>query len=252
MLKILLNGACGRMGRVIAALAEKKDDMCIIAGIDVKPEQYGSFPVYADLYEFTGDADVVLDFTIASALDRTLEYCVKRSINLIVATTGHSEAQLAALHEASSSIAVLRSANMSLGVALLADLVRRACRVLGDGYDVEVIERHHNQKLDAPSGTALMLADAAAQALPYEPEYQYNRHDVRRVRPKNEIGIHSVRGGTIVGEHGVIFAGHDEVIELRHSAQSRELFAAGALRACLFLAEKEPGFYTMDDIVASL
>lgn len=252
MLKILLNGACGRMGRTVAAMAEGRDDMQIVAGIDVKPQTYADFPVYADIHEFIGAADVVVDFTVAPALDRTLAYCVRRGLSLIVATTGHTPEQMEALRAASEHIAVFKSANMSLGVALLADLVKRACRVLGDGYDVEVVERHHNQKLDAPSGTALMLADAAAQALPYEAEYQYNRHALRQKRPKNEIGIHSVRGGTIVGEHEVIFAGPDEVIELRHSAQSRALFAAGAIRAVVFLAEKESGYYDMGDLVASL
>lgn len=252
MLKILLNGACGRMGHNVAAMLASREDMRIVAGVDVRPEQYADFPVYADIREFTGEADAVVDFTIASALDETLAYCVKRGIKLIVATTGHTEAQMEALCEASKTIAVFKSANMSLGVALLADLVRRACRVLGDGYDVEVIEKHHNQKLDAPSGTALMLADAAAEALPYDAEYQYNRHDVRRVRPKNEIGIHSIRGGTIVGEHEVLFAGPDEVISLTHTAQSRALFAAGTVRAVLFLADKETGFYNMDDLVRSL
>ena len=252
MLKILLNGACGRMGHNVAAMLALREDMRIVAGVDVRPEQYADFPVYADIREFTGEADAVVDFTIASALDETLAYCVKRGIKLIVATTGHTEAQMEALCEASKTIAVFKSANMSLGVALLADLVRRACRVLGDGYDVEVIEKHHNQKLDAPSGTALMLADAAAEALPYDAEYQYNRHDVRRVRPKNEIGIHSIRGGTIVGEHEVLFAGPDEVISLTHTAQSRALFAAGTVRAVLFLADKETGFYNMDDLVRSL
>lgn len=252
MLKILLNGACGRMGRTIASLASQRDDMIVAAGVDVHPDKYADFPVFADLYEFTGEADVVVDFTIASALDHTIEYCLKRKLKLIVATTGHSDEQLEALKAASNDIAVFRSANMSLGVALLTDLVRRACRVLGDGYDVEIVEKHHNQKLDAPSGTALMLADAASQALPYDPEYQYNRHDVRRVRPKNEIGIHSLRGGTIVGEHEVVFAGLDEVIELKHTAQSRSLFAVGALRAVDFISNKAPGYYSMDDLVASL
>ena len=252
MLKILLNGACGRMGHNVAAMLASREDMRIVAGVDVRPEQYADFPVYADIREYTGEADAVVDFTIAPALDETLAYCVKRGIKLIVATTGHTEAQMEALCEASKTIAVFKSANMSLGVALLADLVRRACRVLGDGYDVEVIEKHHNQKLDAPSGTALMLADAAAEALPYDAEYQYNRHDVRRVRPKNEIGIHSIRGGTIVGEHEVLFAGPDEVISLTHTAQSRALFAAGTVRAVLFLADKETGFYNMDDLVRSL
>lgn len=252
MLKILLNGACGRMGRTIAAMAADRADMEVVAGVDVQPQDYAGFPVYADIYEFTGEADVVVDFTVAAALDRTLAYCLRRGLRLIVATTGHTPEQMAALRAASEQIAVFKSANMSLGIALLSDLVRRACRVLGDAYDVEVVERHHNQKLDAPSGTALMLADAAAQALPYTPQYQYNRHDVRRQRPKNEIGIHSVRGGTIVGEHEVIFAGTDEVIELRHSAQSRALFATGAIRAVLFLSTKETGYYDMEDLVASL
>ena len=252
MLKIGLSGCNGRMGRAITELAAGREDLCIAAGFDVIPEKRADYPVYADPFEYGGELDVVLDFSTASALDHLLEYCVPRKLPLLVATTGHNEAQLAALLEASRIIPVFRSANMSLGVAVLSDLVRRAARVLGPDYDVEIVEHHHNQKLDAPSGTALALARDVQSQQPQLTELVYNRHDRREKRPKNEIGMHSLRGGTTVGEHEVIFAGTNEVISLHHSAQSREVFAAGALRAAVYLAKQKPGIYEMRDLVASV
>ena len=171
----------------------------------------------------------------------------------MLATTGYSPEQLSAIDQAAQSVPIFRSANMSLGINLLMDLVRRAASVLGESYDVEIVERHHNRKVDAPSGTALMLADAAASALPYQPQYVYDRQSVRKPRDRHEIGISAVRGGNIVGDHEVIFAGRDEVIELRHSAMSREVFASGAVRAARFLAGvTAPGLYSMEDLVAAL
>ncbi len=251
MLKIGLSGCNGRMGRAITELAAGRGDLEIVAGFDVVPEKRGNYPVFADLFEYTGEMDVCVDFSTASALDHILEYCVPRGIPLLLATTGHSEAQLAALREASKSIPVFKSPNMSLGVAVLGDLVRRAARILGEDYDVEIIERHHNQKLDAPSGTAMSLARDVQSQLPFEAELVYDRHERREKRPKNEIGMHALRGGTIVGEHEVVFAGTNEVVSLHHSAQSREVFASGALRAAKFLAGCAPGMYDMRDLVAA-
>ena len=252
MLKIALSGCNGRMGRAITELAASRDDVEIVAGFDVIPNKLSTYPVYADLLEYTGTMDVLIDFSTASALDHILEYCVPRGIPLLLATTGHSEAQLAALRDASAAIAVFQSPNMSLGVAVLGDLVRRATRILGADYDIEIVERHHNQKLDAPSGTAMSLARDVQAELPFEAELVYDRHNRREKRPKNEIGMHALRGGTIVGEHEVVFAGTNEVISIQHSAQSREVFASGALRAAKYLVGCKPGLYNMRDLVASI
>ena len=252
MLKIGLSGCRGRMGRAITELAAGREDLVIVAGFDILTDGQGSYPVYADPFEYGGEMDVCLDFSTATALDHLLEYCVPKHIPLLVATTGHNEAQLEKLKKASEKIPVFKSANMSLGIAVLSDLVRRAARVLGEDYDVEILERHHNQKLDAPSGTALSLARDVQSQLPQLTELVYNRHDRREKRPKNEIGMHAMRGGTIVGEHEVMFAGTNEVISLQHSAQSREVFAVGALRAAGFLAQQKPGMYDMRDLVAAI
>ena len=193
---------------------------------------------------------MVVDFSSPAALEGLLEFGMARHIPLVLATTGYSEEQLAAIDRAAAVIPIFRSANMSLGVNVLLELVRSAARALSEGYDLEIVERHHNKKVDAPSGTALMIADAAAEVLPYEPEYVYDRQSVRRARGKTEIGISSVRGGGIVGDHEVIFAGRDEVIELRHTAMSRDVFASGAVRAARFLASVEkPGLYSMSDLL---
>ena len=218
MLKIGLCGFNGRMGKVITDIVSKKENMQIVAGFDAYTEKLADYPVYADPHEFTGACDVIIDFSNVSSLDMLLNYCVKTKTPVIFCTTGYDKEQLAKIREASAVIPVFRSGNMSIGI-----------------YDVEITEKHHNQKLDAPSGTALMLADAVSEALPYDAEYVYDRHERRMKRPQNEIGIHSVRGGTIVGEHEVLFAGRDELIEIRHVALSREVFAVGAVDAAAFL-----------------
>jgi 4-hydroxy-tetrahydrodipicolinate reductase len=238
------------MGKALSALAADAEGLVIAAGVDVVKIPSGSFPVYETPAEYTGPADVVVDFSHISALPALLEYCKKCKLPLVLATTGQNDEQKTQIIEASKEIPVFLSANMSVGVALMKDLVRRAAQVL-NGYDIEVIEKHHNQKLDAPSGTALLLADAAAEGAGGK-RFVYDRHAVRRKRDPGEIGISSVRGGTIIGEHEVLFAGYNEVITIAHSAQSRELFAAGALRAARFMAGKPAGLYTMDDLVASL
>ena len=252
MLKIGLCGCNGRMGKVITDIVSKKENMKIVAGFDAYTEKLADYPVYADPKEFTGECDVIIDFSNPASLDGLLSYCKEHKTPVVICTTGHSKEQLDAMRTASAEIPVFRSGNMSIGINLMMDLLRKCGSVLGDGYDVEITEKHHNQKLDAPSGTALMLADAVNEALPYDAEYVYNRHDRREKRPKHEIGIHSIRGGTIVGEHEVLFAGRDELIEIRHVALSREVFAVGAVDAAAFLgAQTQPGMYDMSDVIAA-
>ena len=252
MTRILLSGCNGRMGRQVAALAAETPKGTVVAGVD-RAAELADFPVFASLSDCNIEADVLVDFSNASALPDLLAYCTAHRLPAVLATTGYDEAAIASIAESARVIPIFRSANMSLGVNLLSALVRRAAQVLGEDYNVEIVEMHHNQKLDAPSGTALLLADAAADALPYAPEYVYDRHSVRKKRDPAEIGIHSLRGGTVVGEHSVLFAGEDEVITLSHSAQSRRVFATGALRAASFLAaQKAPRIYTMDDLIANL
>ena len=252
MLKIALSGCNGRMGRAITDICEKKENMKIVAGFDVNSVKLADFPVYADPMEYTGGADVVIDFSNVSCTDSLLKYCIDNKTPVVICTTGHSPEQLAQIGAAATQIPVFRSGNMSVGINLLMDLLRKCGSVLGDGYDVKIIEKHHNQKLDAPSGTALMLADAVASALPYKAEYTYDRHERREKRPQHEIGIHAVRGGTIVGEHTVMFAGRDEIIELKHTALSREVFAVGAVDAAAFLAEQtKAGLYDMSHVIAA-
>lgn len=252
MRKIGLAGCNGRMGRVITQMAAARDDMEIVAGFELVPNQLAEYPVYADVMEYQGEMDVLIDFSAAPALDHHLEYCVERRIPILVAATGHSEAQLQLLREASAKIPVFKTANLSLGVAVLDDLVRRATKLLGADFDIEVLERHHNQKLDAPSGTAMSLAHSIQEELPFEAELVYDRHERREKRPQKEIGMHAMRGGTIVGEHEVMYAGVNETISISHSAQSREVFAAGALHAVKFLADQEPGMYDMRALVAAV
>ena len=239
MLKIALSGCCGRMGHVINDIVSGREGMEIVAGFDINTVQYADFPIFADPFEFTGECDVIIDFSNAAS-------------TVVICTTGHSAAQLDRIRAASAKIAVFRSGNMSLGINLMSELLKQSAAVLGDKYDVEIIEKHHNQKLDAPSGTALMLADAVASALPYDAEYVYDRHERREKRPAHEIGISAIRGGTIVGEHSVLFCGRDEIIEIKHTALSREVFAVGAVDAAAFMAERtQPGMYDMSDVIAS-
>lgn len=251
MQKIILSGCNGKMGQFITKLVKDREDMEIVAGIDVYTAQLADYPVYAKLDDFTGEADIVIDYTVAANTEALLAYCTAHSLPVIIATTGQSAEQLATIKAASEKIAIFKSANMSLGINLMADLIKRAAAILGDAYDVEIIEKHHNQKLDAPSGTALMLADAVSEALPYEPEYCYERESRRAKRPQNEIGIHSIRGGTIVGEHEVMFAGNNEVISVKHIAESRESFAVGTISAAKFMFGKKSGIYDMNDLISA-
>lgn len=248
-MKLILNGCLGRMGRAVSELAPTRD-CTVVAGVDVAAGDT-AFPVYGD-WALCPDADAVIDFSNPAALEAELAYVTARGLPLVLCTTGLSAEQLAAVEAAAQSVPVFFSSNMSLGVAVLSALTKKAAAVLGDDYDIEIVEMHHNQKLDAPSGTALMLADAARDGLSFEPEYTYDRHTRRQKRDKKEIGIASLRGGTVVGEHSVYFAGEQEVLTLSHSAGSRSVFAAGALTAARFLQGKPAGLYTMEDILGGI
>ena len=253
MPKIIISGCNGRMGQTITRLCAEKKDITIVAGFDINPVKLSSYPVYSDPMEFSGEADVIIDFSNPSTLEGLLKYCTARNIPCVLCTTGYSDVHLVQISHASESIPVFRSGNMSLGINLLTALIKKAAAVLGEDYDVEVVERHHRMKVDAPSGTALMLADAAASSLPFEAEYVYDRHSVRQCRGKKEIGISSVRGGTIVGEHEVIFAGTDEIIEFKHTAYSRDVFANGAITAAVYLSKvKAPRMYDMNDVLSDV
>jgi len=250
MLKMVISGCNGHMGRTVAGIASNDPDIEVVAGFDVNAVKRDTFPVYADPMEFGGAADVAIDFSSPSALESLLGYCTGKKLPLVLCTTGYDDQQLDMILEASKKSPIFKTGNLSIGINLAIDLIKRACAFLGDGFDVEIIERHHRRKVDAPSGTALMLADAARSALPYDAEYVYERQSVRQPRGDHEIGISSLRGGTIVGEHEVIFAGLDEVIEIKHTAYSRDVFAAGAVKASKFIAAvKEPGMYDMQDLL---
>lgn len=249
MEKIILNGCFGRMGRVITEIVGDSDECVISAGVDAFASGSCDFPVYKTIGEVSEKADVIIDFSNPSALSSLLDYAKKNATPIVLATTGYSEQQISEIKEAAKSVPIFFTFNMSLGINLLTALSKRAAQVLGKDFDIEIVEKHHNQKLDAPSGTALMLANSINEVFDDSLQYEYDRHSKRQKRSKNEIGIHSVRGGTIVGEHEVIFAGKDEVITLSHSAASRTVFANGAVRAALFLAGKKPGMYDMNMMI---
>lgn len=223
--------------------------MRIAAGYDINTTQAGGYPVYADFSEIKEEIDAVIDFSNPAVFDGLMEYAQEKGVPVIICTTGLSAEQTQKLKSASEKIPVFFSANMSIGVNLMIDLVSRAAKILESNFDIEIIEKHHNQKIDAPSGTALAIADAISESVSYNPEYTYDRHSVRRKRDKNEIGIHAVRGGTIVGEHSVIFAGTDEVLEVKHQANSKEIFAVGAVKAAKFIVGKPNGMYNMSDVI---
>lgn len=250
MVKILMHGCNGAMGQVISGLVEQQAGVEIAAGVDVNPVQKNGYPVFASLDKCTENVDVVVDFAAAAAVDHLLDYCAEKKLPLVLCTTGLSEEQLAHVQKAAAQTAILRSANMSLGVNLLLKLVQDAAKVLAAaGFDMEIVEKHHNRKLDAPSGTALALADSLNAAMDDAYHYQYDRHDRHAKRDPKEIGISAVRGGTIVGEHDVIFAGPDEVVTFSHTAYSRAVFGKGAVEAAVFLAGKPAGLYTMADVI---
>ena len=249
MIRTIIHGCCGRMGRIITEICEKDEKIGVVAGVDAFGSAYADYPVFRTLDECP-EADVIIDFSNSTAIDGLLSYSVSKKIPGVVCTTGLSEEQMNALKEASEKTAVLKSANMSVGINLLEALIAEAAPELAAaGFDIEVVEKHHNQKVDAPSGTALALADAANEALGNEYEYGYDRTVRRQKRPVKEIGISAVRGGSIVGDHDVIFAGQDEVITFSHRAYSRAVFGKGAVEAAKFLAGKDAGFYTMSDVL---
>ena len=249
MINVVISGFCGKMGQVVSRMCFEAGDIKVVAGFDVTSGG-GEIPVFADPADYAGSADAVIDFSNPKALPALLDFCVMRSVPVILCTTGYDDGDLELIKKAAEKIPVFKSGNMSLGINLLSELVKKAAQVLG-GFDVEIIEKHHRMKVDAPSGTAFMLADSVAQGLPYTPEYKFERHSTREKRSKNEIGISAIRGGTIVGEHEVIFAGTDEVIEIKHEAHSKELFAIGAIAAAKFMKGKPIGMYCMKDLFDS-
>lgn len=248
MTKIILCGANGKMGHVIQSVVGGKEDCEIVAGVDLNTES-DTFPIYSTFDDVKEKADVIIDFSNPALLDSMLAYSRQNKIPVVIATTGYDDAQKKEIEEASKDTAVFFTYNMSMGINLLATLAKKATVVLGRDFDIEIVEKHHNQKIDAPSGTALMLADAICEEIDDPMKYEYDRHSKREKRSKNEIGIHSVRGGTIVGEHEIIFAGRDEIITLSHSARSKEIFAVGAVNAALFMASKDCGMYSMKDLI---
>lgn len=247
--RIILSGASGRLCTVVARMCAERDDCTVVCGVDIAAGGNTAFPVYTEFSEIKEEADVIIDCSHHTVAAKMMAYAAEKNLAVVVCTTGHTDDEDEIIRRAGESVPVLKSRNMSLGINLLSELVKKAAAALGEDFDIEIVEAHHNKKLDAPSGTALMLADAAAEVRE-ESEYVFDRHSVRKQREKKEIGISSIRGGTIVGEHSVIFAGTDEVITLSHSAGSRDLFAQGAIRAALWLAGQKKGFYTMADVIS--
>lgn len=249
MTNIILNGCNGKMGRVITQIVQSDTECRIVAGWDINDYLRNDYPVYTSPGDCTEKADVIIDFSHPSALSGLLSHARATSTPIVVATTGLSKEQKEEILKASKEIPVFFSANMSVGINLLINLAKKAASVLEGDFDIEIVEKHHNQKIDAPSGTALAIADGVCEALTDEYEYVYDRHARSAKRSKHEIGIHAVRGGTIVGEHELIFAGNNEVITIAHSAQSKEVFAAGAVRAAKFMKNKSAGMYDMSDLI---
>lgn len=250
MVKILMHGCNGKMGQVISGLVKQDENAVIAAGVDGYLGIQNDYPTFATLQECDVDVDVIIDFSNAKAVDGLLDHCVEKQIPVVLCTTGLSEEQLRKVSEASGRVAVLKSANMSLGINMLMKLLQNAVQTLAPaGFDVEIVEKHHNQKVDAPSGTALALADSINEAMDNTYTYVYDRSQVRQKRDGKEMGISAVRGGTIVGEHEVIFAGADEVIEFKHTAYSKAVFGKGAVEAAKFLAGKPAGMYDMSDVI---
>lgn len=248
MIQLLVCGCGGKMGAAVQSFVAERDDCCIAAGVDLTGKG-GEFPVHRTISEVNEHIDVVVDFSHPSALPGILAYCKEHDTPAVLCTTGYNAEEVESVKEAAKALPIFYSRNMSLGVNLLVELCKKAEAVLGTDFDVEIVEMHHNQKIDAPSGTALMLADTINEVRENEMKYTYDRHSQRKKREKSEIGLHSVRGGTIVGEHEVIFSGRHEVLKLSHSAQSKELFASGAVNAAVFMSGKPAGLYDMSDLV---
>ncbi len=249
MTRIIISGCNGKMGREIAACVEQRENCVVVGGIDRNTDIANDFPVFTKPSEINVEADVIIDFSNPSLLPSLLQYAEQTGIALVLCTTGYTSVQVESIAKISKSIPVFYSCNMSLGVNLLIELSKKAAQVLGNDFDIEIIEKHHNQKIDAPSGTALMIADGISSVRKENMHYTYDRHSQRMKREPEEIGIHSVRAGNIVGEHEVIFAGPHEVITLSHSAQSKEIFALGAVNAASFLTKQPAGLYNMSDLL---
>ena len=247
MLKIILSGCSGKMGRVISEMASNDNEVEIVAGIDIVKNERATYPIYPAFEQCTETADVIIDFSFHSAIAEILEFAIARSVPAVIATTGFNSEELELIEDAEKKIPIFRSANMSLGINLICQLAKQAAKLLPD-FDIEIIEKHHNQKVDSPSGTALMLADEISSVLPSKTEYVHGRSGICGKRTKNEIGIHAVRGGTIVGEHDVLFAGANEIVTISHTAMSREILANGAVCAAAFVIGKAAGAYSMKDI----
>ena len=250
MVKFIMHGCNGKMGQTISRIVKEDQSAQIVAGVDKYLGIANDYPVFDSIEKCDVDADVIIDFSNAAAVDSVLDYAVEKKIPVVLCTTGLSEEQLKKVKESSEKVAILKSANMSLGVNMLLKLLQDATKILAPaGFDIEIVEKHHNLKVDAPSGTALALADSMNEVLDKEYNYVYDRSQERKRREKKEIGIMAVRGGTIVGEHEVIFAGEDEVIEFKHTAHSKAVFAKGAVEAGKFLKGQKPGMYDMKDVI---
>ena len=250
MTRIIMHGCNGKMGQMISGLVASDPEAEIVAGIDARDDGHKPYPVFTKIEECNVEADCMIDFSVAAAVDAMLDYCAAKQLPCVLCTTGLSEVQLEKVKETSEKVAVLKSANMSLGINLLLKMLKEATAVLAPaGFDIEIVEKHHNLKLDAPSGTALALADSINEELDHSYEYVFDRSGRREKRPKKEIGISAVRGGTIVGDHDVIFAGADEVVTFSHTAYSKAVFGKGAIQAAKFLAGKSAGMYDMSQVV---
>ncbi len=250
MTRIILNGCCGRMGRMISEISAGDKDIEIVAGADVYDNKKNDYPVYPEISRCNEEADVIVDFSLPDSLEKLLSYAVTRKLPVVLCTTGLTEEQLSKVKEASEKVAILRSANMSLGINILLKVLKSISPVLSEnGFDIEIVEKHHREKKDAPSGTALALAEAVNDSLKGKKDFVYDRSRRSERRPDSEIGISAVRGGTIPGDHDIIFAGEDEVITLSHRAYSRAVFAKGALAAAAYLKDKAPGMYDMGDVL---
>lgn len=250
MIRLIMHGCNGKMGQVISNIVAADPETELVAGIDLRDDGHNSYPVFTEIEKCNVEADALIDFSAAPAVDRLLEYCVARQLPCVLCTTGLSKEQLEKVEEASRKVAILKSANMSLGINLLLKMLKEAAGVLAPaGYDIEIVEKHHNQKVDAPSGTALALADSINAQCGNTYEYIYDRSQRRQKRDRKEIGISAVRGGTIVGDHDVVFAGEDEVITFSHTAYSKAVFAKGAVQAGKFLAGKPAGMYDMSHVI---
>ena len=250
MTRVIMHGCNGKMGRFITDLIKEEEDVSIVAGVDTYDGVANDYPVFASIEDCDVEADVVIDFSNATAVDGLLDCCIKRNLPVVLCSTGLSEEQLENVKKAGEKVAVLKSANMSLGINMLLDILPQIVQLLAPaGFDVEIVEKHHNQKLDAPSGTALALADAMNEVMDNAYDYKFDRSQERKKRDKKEIGISAVRGGTIVGDHDVIFAGADEVVTFSHTAYSKAVFGKGAIQAAKFLAGKGPGWYQMSDVI---